>query len=155
MMTAPTPTDVRPDPGEIFRALSLLLAPGQLTELRALDVSTPKLRRSHTLSGYFDDPDTLVRAAQTITPHARGVYITPNSVDPALLARAAWDELFGHPPVCPRCGGSDRQVHHPLCHTAEGVPLFRTFLTADWLSEIQDTLRRWGFDGAPALGRKD
>ena len=43
------------DPAEIERALRLILQPGQVTELRALDAVTAADRRPHTFSGYFDD----------------------------------------------------------------------------------------------------
>ncbi len=88
-MTAPTPAAIRPDPAEIRRALDLLLQPGQVTELRALEVTTPEYRRPHTVSGYFDDPDALASAAMKIAPYAKGIYVTPNPVNPALLARSA------------------------------------------------------------------
>ena len=63
-MTTPGTTESRltTDPAEVHRALTLLLQPGQVTELRALDVSTPSYRRPHTVAGYFDDVDALVLA---------------------------------------------------------------------------------------------
>lgn len=76
------------DPAEIRRAWELLIASGDITGLRALDVSTPSYRRPHTESGYYDDPLALVRDAAKLTGVAKGVYIVPNAVDPALLARA-------------------------------------------------------------------
>src|SRR3712207_3705820 len=80
---------VAADGAQILRALDLLLRPGQVTELRALDVSTPGFRRPHTESGYFDDRAALAAAAADLSPHAKGVYIIPNPVEAALLARAA------------------------------------------------------------------
>ena len=44
---------------ETARAMRLILDPGQVTELRALDVSTPEYKRPHTVSGYFDDVEAL------------------------------------------------------------------------------------------------
>ena len=76
------------DPAEIVRALKLILEPGQVTELRALEAVTRNERRSHTESGYFDDIDKLAEAADTITS-AKGVYFVPNVINPALLARAS------------------------------------------------------------------
>src|SRR3954467_559163 len=76
------------DPDEIHRALTLLLEPGQVTELRALGVSTPEYRRPHTVSGYFDDPDALARTATNLAHLAQGVYLVLHPVTPALLARA-------------------------------------------------------------------
>ena len=71
---------------ETVRAMELIMAPGQITELRALGVSTPEYRRTHTVSGYFDDVDALAQAAIEVAPYAMGVYFTPNPVNPALLA---------------------------------------------------------------------
>ena len=71
----------------IVEALGLILAAGQVTELRALDATTAKDRWPCTLSGYFDDPEKLAEAVAAITS-AKGIYIIPNPVDPALLARA-------------------------------------------------------------------
>lgn len=82
-MTAPGPAD----PREIRRALDVLIAPGQVVELRALDVADGRWRR--TVSGYFDDMELLVEAAMKLSGHAKGVYITANPADPALLARRA------------------------------------------------------------------
>ncbi|HEY7061648.1 MAG TPA: AAA family ATPase [Chloroflexota bacterium] len=83
------PAAPAPDPAAIRRALDVLLAPGQVTELRALDVSTPSYSRAHTERGYFDNWDRLAAAAAQLAPHAGGVYIVPNPVNPALLARTA------------------------------------------------------------------
>ncbi len=76
----------RHDRNEILRACQLLFAPGQVAELRALDAVTREWRRLHTVSGYFDDWEKLAAAAMTI--QARGIYVTLNPVNPALLARA-------------------------------------------------------------------
>jgi hypothetical protein len=74
------------DRNEILRTCQALFAPGQVAELRALDAVTHEWRRSHTVSGYFDDWEKLATAAAGI--RARGVYVTLNPVNPALLARA-------------------------------------------------------------------
>src|SRR2546429_9399192 len=89
-MAAPGTTESRLiiDRGEVHRALTLLLQPGQVTELRALDVSTPSYRRPHTVSGYFDDIEVLVECLGSIEQTAKGIYIVPNPVNAALLARA-------------------------------------------------------------------
>jgi hypothetical protein len=68
-------------------ALAILTEPGQVVELRALGVSTPGYHRPHTVSGYFDDMEKLAEAAARLQT-ARGIYITLNRVNPALLARA-------------------------------------------------------------------
>jgi len=74
------------DRAEILRTLQALGEPGQVCELRALDAVTPGWRRPHTVAGYFDDPAKLAAAAAGI--QARGIYVTLNPVQPALLARA-------------------------------------------------------------------
>jgi len=81
-------SDLRADPGEIHRALDLLIPADQVTELRALQV--PEGRGfEKTYSGYFDDRDKLVEEAVKLSDRgAKGVYVTLNPVDPALLARA-------------------------------------------------------------------
>jgi len=71
----------------IVKVLNIFLEPGQVTELRALGVSSPSYKRPHTESGYFNDPVKLAEAATKI-PYAKGIYIIPNPVNPALLARA-------------------------------------------------------------------
>lgn len=68
-------------------ALRLLFAEKQVVELRVLGAVTPSYRPPHTESGYFTDFRKLVEAAAKIR-EAKGVYITLNSVEPALLARA-------------------------------------------------------------------
>ncbi|MCC6907052.1 MAG: DUF3987 domain-containing protein [Phycisphaerales bacterium] len=44
-------------------------------------------RRVGTISGYFDSPEALADSISRIE-HAKGIYIVPNVVNPALLARA-------------------------------------------------------------------
>ena len=72
----------------VAEAVRLLVGPGNVTELRALEAITPADRWPCTQSGYFDDPDKLAEALRGIKS-AKGIYIIPNTVDPALLARAA------------------------------------------------------------------
>ncbi|HVT82806.1 MAG TPA: hypothetical protein VHM90_19365, partial [Phycisphaerae bacterium] len=75
------------DPKEIVRALSAILSPGQVTELRALEATTANYGKPRTIFGYFDDPAKLAAALKGIGS-AKGIYFTPNPVTPALLARA-------------------------------------------------------------------
>jgi hypothetical protein len=77
---------LRHDRDEILRTCQALFAPGQVAELRALDAVTREWRRPHTVSGYFDDWERLAAVAMSI--QARGIYVTLNPVNPALLARA-------------------------------------------------------------------
>ncbi len=61
----------------------ILFRPGQIVELRC-----PGYQRG-TASGYFNDYAKLWAAAQLLSGHVPGVYVTLNPVNPALLARAA------------------------------------------------------------------
>jgi hypothetical protein len=77
------------DANEAGRAISLLLPPGQITELRALDAVLSGDRRTVSVAtGYFDDQAELLAALRTIVS-AKGIYLIPNPVDDALMARAA------------------------------------------------------------------
>ena len=84
--------EVKPKPlydsQAVIEAVRLLIDADQITELRALEATTAKDRWPHTASGYFDDADKLAVALAKIKT-AKGIYITPNPIDPALLARAA------------------------------------------------------------------
>jgi len=66
----------------IRAALDLIVEPDAVVELRV-----PRTRRG-TLSGYFDDLDAIANAAAALSGRVEGVYVTPNPVDRALLARA-------------------------------------------------------------------
>jgi hypothetical protein len=78
------------DPHRIIAFLRLLFRPGDVFEVRALDAERPGYRRPHVESGYFDFEhiDAVPAALAEITA-ARGIYVTLNPVNPALLARAA------------------------------------------------------------------
>lgn len=75
-------------PAEVYRTLTLIVATGQVCEVRALDATLPDDRWPGTVSGYFDDPTKLIESLATVKT-AKGVYITLNPIEPALLARAA------------------------------------------------------------------
>ena len=74
---------------EIARTARLLLPPGTVREVRAMEVSTPDFRQPHTEAGYFDDPEALVKEVMRLCPYAKCIYTTLNPVKVALLARAA------------------------------------------------------------------
>lgn len=76
------------DPQAIAQAVRLIVGPGNVCELRALDVTMNGDRFPVTLAGYFDDADKLTAATGKIGT-AKGIYITLNPAKPALLARAA------------------------------------------------------------------
>jgi hypothetical protein len=81
-------TNITPDITEIRRTLGVLFKPGQVVEVRALDVTTPQYKNPHTVSGYFDDFETCAQEAERVAPFAKGVYVVLNSCNPALLARS-------------------------------------------------------------------
>jgi hypothetical protein len=64
--------------------LRVLLEPGSTVELRV-----PKAGRARVISGYFNDPAAMARAAARLDGRHPGVYFTANPVTPALLARAS------------------------------------------------------------------
>ena len=78
------PASLPPDLDEIRRAVGILFDAGQVFELRI-----PKADRSGTVSGYFDDPETLIQAVSKWNGRAPGLYVSLNQVKPELLARAA------------------------------------------------------------------
>jgi hypothetical protein len=67
---------------DIEQALSLLLEPGQVAELRCLNTV------KGTISGYFDDFDKLAKVIAKLNGQVPAVYITLNPVNPTLLARS-------------------------------------------------------------------
>lgn len=79
------PTQTNTQLEEMARALRILIPDGQVVELRVPKVDGKKGR---TDSGYFSDMSLLPKAAIGYNRKAHGVYITPNPVNPALLARA-------------------------------------------------------------------
>ncbi|MFA4861417.1 hypothetical protein [Methanoregula sp.] len=70
--------------GLLRDAICLLAGPGQVVEVRAL-------ADQHTHSGYFSDPDTLIRSVEPLDcdGSVHGIYVTLNEVNPALLSRRA------------------------------------------------------------------
>jgi hypothetical protein len=75
-----------PDPAEIRRALDVLHPHDGVIELRAIGVRSR--RWPSIASGYFLNRDLCAAAAADLSPHAEGVYVTLNQINPALLARA-------------------------------------------------------------------
>ena len=77
------------DEKEITNILKLIFQPGDVFEIRCLNATIPGMRYSHTESGYFDYEHIDAVPKELAKIEARGVYFTPNPVNPALLARAA------------------------------------------------------------------
>ena len=69
---------------EILRAVRLLMAPGDVHEVRIL-----KAGSEGTVSGYFDDPSAVVNEVEKYDGKAPAVFITLNPCKPALFARSA------------------------------------------------------------------
>ena len=74
---------------DVVRTLQLFVAPGQVTELRALGVVTSSYRKPHTEAGFFDDQHLEEMAIEAIrlSRTAQGVYFTLNPLNSDLLAR--------------------------------------------------------------------
>lgn len=79
---------VNHDPHAIAETFALFVGSNSVTEVRALDAIVAGDRRPGTYSGYFNNADLFAKAVGTIES-AKGIYVTPNPVNPALLARAA------------------------------------------------------------------
>jgi hypothetical protein len=79
-----------PTAAQVAEWLRVLLAPGQVVELRAVKVKRGS-GRPHTEAGYFDTDhlESLAAAALQLTRMARGVYVTLNPLHHDLLARCA------------------------------------------------------------------
>jgi len=69
---------------EILAAARILIAPGQIVEVRAIT-------DDGIASGYFDSIEDLAEkvGAVDVLPSVQGIYITLNPVNPALLSRRA------------------------------------------------------------------
>ncbi len=76
------------EPERVAYGLSVLQAPGQVCEVRALNARAYPNSRPNTFSGYFDDPNALVHELQRLCDFT-GVYVTLNPVEPALLCRCS------------------------------------------------------------------
>jgi len=75
-------TQLKVDVAEIKRALAVLFTPGDVVELRALDV------HNKTHAGYFSDFERLASEAAALSGQAAGVYVVLNRINPDLLARS-------------------------------------------------------------------
>ena len=75
-------TQPKADVVEIKRALSSLFLPGDIVELRALEVG------GKTQAGYFSDFDKLAHEAERLSGQASGVYVVLNQINKDLLARS-------------------------------------------------------------------
>jgi uncharacterized protein DUF3987 len=76
----------RVDQRAIIEAVSFICANG-VTEVRALEAMANGDRWPGTYAGYFSDPEVLAKSVGNIK-QAKGIYFTPNTVNPDLLARS-------------------------------------------------------------------
>jgi hypothetical protein len=93
---------------EVLNTIAKIIERGAVIEVRALDAQLFGNRRIGTISGYFDNGDACVRELEKLTA-AKGIYITANPVNPALLARRAnrldYNERPAHCPASLVSGG--------------------------------------------------
>lgn len=87
---APAGAETLPDLDQVHAHFLTLQRPGDVREVRVLEhVPASGFGGPATVSGYFDNVESLVEAVRGIgADHAAGVYITQNPVDSDLLARA-------------------------------------------------------------------
>lgn len=77
------------NPVEMERALGVLIEPGKTFEVRILDARRSGTLYPCTVSGYFDGVAGALGAMEGLrVDGAKGVYVTLNPVNPALLARS-------------------------------------------------------------------
>ena len=76
------------DEAEVRKTLARIIKHGAVFEVRALDAKLSTHHRAGTVSGYFNNPDDCVTELRKLTT-AKGIYVTLNPVNPALLARRA------------------------------------------------------------------
>lgn len=74
---------------EIRKALSVIVKPGEIFELRILNNS----RKTDIRSGYFDDPDAAIEALRKQNLQGCNVYIVLNSINEACKARQQWNRF--------------------------------------------------------------
>jgi hypothetical protein len=94
---------------EMLRACQLLMAPGDVHELRI-----PKAGRERTISGYFNSAERMAEAVLKLDGKHPGVYMTLNPCRPELLARAC-----------------NRLISHAEITTSDPDILFRRWLLID------------------------
>lgn len=106
----PSPTRI----AEIRRSLELLHEPGDVFEVRALDVPSGKYK--NVVSGYFDCIGKATQAIARLDKHGRpkGIYVTVNPCNPALLSRA-----------------NNRLIERPKSTTQDGEILRRRWFFVD------------------------
>jgi hypothetical protein len=84
----PKPENALFDEAEVRKTLSRIVKSGGVFEIRALDAKLSGNYRAGTISGYFDNLGACISELGNLT-EAKGIYVTLNPVNPALLARCA------------------------------------------------------------------
>lgn len=74
------------DANAVKQAITTLIEPGSVFEVRAVDAKLGKQYRTGVVSGFSDNADSVITALPSLTK-ATAVYITMNPVIPDLLAR--------------------------------------------------------------------
>lgn len=87
-ITATPEPEPQDDRAAIVASVKLFVPEGGVTELRMINVMRGRFSLG-TVAGFFNDPEMLADAVLEYAPGARGVYVIPNAVHDALLARAA------------------------------------------------------------------
>ena len=75
---------------EVLRAVGALFEPGDVIEIRALDVGRTPDRAGNTFAGYFnfENSEAIASAIRKVDGSAEGVYVVLNRFNPDLLARS-------------------------------------------------------------------
>ena len=78
------------DAAEVLKALAVMVAPGNVFEVRILEPRRAgRGYMPRVIYGYFDDPAKVPDALNALRLEgAKGIYLTMNPVNPALLARS-------------------------------------------------------------------
>ena len=79
-----------PAVNEALRAVGAIFEPGDVIEIRALEVGRTPERTGNTHAGYFhfENRDAITTAIRSLDGKAEGVYLVLNRINPELLARS-------------------------------------------------------------------
>ena len=75
---------------EALRAIGTIFDPGDVIEIRALDVGRDQEHAGSTRAGYFnfENSEAIAKALRSVDGRAEGVYVVLNRLNPELLARS-------------------------------------------------------------------
>ena len=85
---APANPPVAPNAEHALAAIGLLFDPGDVIEIRALDVRRDGIQHGSIHAGYFNVENTqaIASAIRSVDGRAAGVYVVLNKLNPVLLA---------------------------------------------------------------------